>query len=200
MDNENMGMPSGIGPRLPDPERPTPDKAKKGFALTKRETVLLGAAGVIVVAIIVWFVIFMMTAGQPPKEAVVRAAGDEFAFQEELMMAKLPGSAEKYAYFYISGDQLACAVLGRGASGYKMENVTGHLPLSSTEKPGVWMLTTHRGSQNEFFVFGLLYDKALTTVTVEGEAATVIDNGVYRMWYYYGAGVGSINSESVIYR
>lgn len=195
MDNDNMGVPTGVGPRLPDPAPP----AEKSLKLTRRETLISAVAGLLLVALATWFIVFTITAGQAPAVAVGRAADEGFAVQEEIVQVSLPGSGQRSVYFYISSDQLACALLQRRPGGWRVLDISGHLPLSSKDKPGIWMASGLQTGQREFFVFGLLYDKALTGVTVNGEEAVVVSSGPYRCWYYYGAGSASINSESVVY-
>ncbi|MGD9559252.1 MAG: hypothetical protein AB7V55_01420 [Oscillospiraceae bacterium] len=194
MDNERSGVPSGIAPKLPEPP---PAAAKKG--LTRRENLIVAVACVLLAALATWFIVFALGADRTAAEAVNRQAGSVYAVQQEIVQVSLPGDGRRSVLFYISGEELACALLERGASGYRLVNATGHLPLTSSDKEGIWMASGMTSDKKEFLVFGLLYDDALTAVEVDGMPATVVDNGMYRCWYYYGDSV-TINSESVVYK
>ncbi len=189
---ERRAVPPGIGPRLPEPEPPAPK-----FRIAGRENLIIGAAGLLLVALAVWFIAFAIGAGRTPAQAVARVLEEGFTVQEELVQVSLPGEGERSVYFFISSDQLACAVLQRKASGYKVLNVSGHLPLAGGDKPGIWMAPSLGGNE-EFFVYGLLYNAS--AVDVNGNPAVVVNAGPYRCWYYLGEGPLTINSESVVYR
>lgn len=195
MDKDQPAVPPGIGPKLPDP--PPLQVPKK---LTKRE-IIIGAAGVVIILVLaVCFVLFALGAARTPVQVVNQHAGDLFGVQEEIAQVSLPGEGERSVLFYISDDALACALLERSASGYRLLDASGHLPLAASNKEGIWMASGLKSEMKEFFVFGLIYDKTLHSVEVDGQAATVVDNGTYRCWYYFGASVTSINSESVVYK
>lgn len=195
MDKNQTGIPPGITPKLPDPP---PIQPQKG--LTRRESFIMAGAAVLLVALAVCFVVFALSAGRSAADAVARQGGSVYALQEEIVQVSLPGEGQRSVLFYISDDQLACALLEKRASGYHLVNASGHLPLTSADKPGIWMASGLQSDKKEFFVFGLLYDDALTAVEVDGMPATVVDNGLYRCWFYYGESVTSINSESVVYK
>lgn len=191
MANENNTPPSI---RLPENDPPL-----RGRSI-RRDTVIAGAAVVLLVGIAIWFATFAVMAAQTPRQLIDRREGaDGLTVQEEVAMVSLPAMGQRSVLFYLSGDQLACALLEHKASGYRVLETAGTLPLTSADKPGIWMTSGMQSSQKEFFVFGLLYDPGLNEVRVNGERAALVDNGVFRCWYYYGAGPVSINSESVVY-
>ena len=194
MEQEKKNVPTGISPKLPEP--PSPVKSKP---VIKRDTALAGLAGVLLLAVAAWFIIFAARAGRSPAQ-VINESGDElFVVQKEIAQVSLPGEDERSVLFYVSGDALACALLQRTASGYHVLETSGHLPLDAQDKQGIWMAATLKGNKKEFLVFGLLFGDDMSTVKVDGEQATVLDTGEYRCWFYYGEGLMSINSESVVY-
>lgn len=195
MDKDTPTVPPGIAPKLPDPPALQPKKM-----LSKREIIIIavGAAAIVVLAVL--FILFALGAARTPTDVVNQQAGELFGVQEEIAQVGLPGPGERSVMFYISDDALACALLERSASGYRLVDASGHLPLASSDKPGIWMASGLKSELKEFFVFGMIYDKTLHSVEVDGQAATVVDTGTYRCWFYYGASVTSINSESVVYK
>lgn len=193
MDKDRNSVPPEITPKLPDP---APLRPKKG--LTARETLIVAVGGVALVALATCFIVFALGAGRSAAETINRQAGSVYAVQEEIVQVSLPGDGQRSVLFYISDDQLACALLEHRPSGYRLLEASGHLPLTSTDKQGIWMASGMTNDRKEFFVFGLLYDSALSGVEVDGVPATVVDTGLYRCWYYYGDSV-TINSESVVY-
>ncbi|NLW78754.1 MAG: hypothetical protein GXY32_05010 [Ruminococcaceae bacterium] len=195
MDKDAPTVPPGIGPKLPGPPPLQPQKT-----LSKREIIIIAIGGAAIVVLAVLFILFAVGAARTPVQTVNQQAGELFAVQEEIAQVGLPGAGERSVMFYISDDALACALLERSAAGYRLVDASGHLPLSSSNKPGIWMASGLKSELKEFFVFGMIYDKTLHTVEVDGQPATVIDNGTYRCWFYYGASVTSINSESVVYK
>ena len=70
---------------------------------------------------------------------------------------------------------------------------------ADTAKDGMWAAGNLDGNQ-QYLVFGLLYNDALRGVEVDGQPAVVVDDGMYRCWFYYGEGLMAFNSESVVYR
>jgi hypothetical protein len=193
---------------MPEPQPSAPQPSRR-LGLY-RDRALAGAA-VLVVALAIWLILFALGAARTPAQAVARSLGDSFTLQEELVQISLtrvpeaggeadspPQKGERYAYFFISNEQLACALLQRGAAGYKVLDINGHLPLTGDGKPGIWMGSA--ASATEYMVFGLLYDTALSAVEVEGHRAIMVDTGRYRCWYYLGQGSMTINSESVVYK
>lgn len=185
-------------PKLPDPEPPVPP-AKHSF-FTKREKLIVGVAGVLVVVLLALFIAMMLQAGRTPRQAVDAFAGEDLAVQEEIVMVSLPDGSQRTAYFYISGDKLACALLSRGMGGYKVDYAGGDLRLTAptgAANKGIWkMLGTDK---TDFFVFGLVYDDTVKGVKVNGQHAVLVDNGTYRCWYFYTPEAMSIDSESVVY-
>lgn len=225
MERERSG--SGIPPvtpppvKLPEQPQPAPPKKPK---LSAQSILIIGVAGVLLAVLATCFIVFALGAAQTPAQAVAKAAGEGFNVQRELVQVSLaqvsatpdppaadPSGSEEAAgpvtsklgersvYFFVSNEQLACALLERKASGYKVRDVSGHLPLTGEGKPGIWMLSGFSGT-NEYLVFGLLYDTTKTKVEVDGNPAVIVDTGRYRCWYYLGTGATAINSESVVFK
>lgn len=192
-----MGMPQtvppGIAPKLPDP---APLQPKKG--LSNRELLLVGVAGVLIVALATWFIVFALSAAKTPQQAI--DGEGSYPVQQAIVQVSTPGEGERYLNFYISGDVLACALLQRGAGGYKVLDVAGDLALTSAGKQGIWMPFGLKTDRNEYYLVGLIYDSSVTSVEVDGVPAVVVDNGVYRCWYFQGEGSMTINSESVVFK
>lgn len=199
MDRERMDVAAGPGGRIPMPELPE-EKPKQAPRRNLRDLAIAAVCGVLALALGIGFLVFALQAGKTPQQAVAAAAGEEFVMQEEIVRVSLPGAGERSVMFFISNDQLACALLERRASGYRVESVSGHLPLTSLDKPGIWMASNTQGGQSSYLVFGLLYSASLSQVEVNGQQAVIVDTGMYRCWYYYGEGSTTINSESVVYR
>lgn len=196
MDKDKPNQPPK--PKLPEPE-PLAPPVKASF-FTKREKLIMGVAGVLVVVVLVVFIVLLLQAGRTPRQVVDAFGGEELAVQEEIVMVSLPDGSQRTAYFYISGDKLACALLSRGMGGYRVEHAAGDLRLTaatgSTNK-GIWKML---GSGNtDFFVFGLVYDDTVKDVKVNGQNAVLVDNGTYRCWFFYTSEAMSIDSESVVY-
>lgn len=196
MENERANIPPGIGPKLPDPPPVKPMTQPLG----KRESIIIGAAALLLVALGAWFILFVLGAARSPVQAVQQQAGEGYELEEPLVQVSLPGEGQRSVLFYVSNGQLACALLQHRAGGYKVLDVSGHLPLSGPGKDGIWQLSSLQGADKEFLVFGLLYDVALTGVTVDGNPAVVVTVGKYRCWYYLGQGSMSVSSESVVYK
>ena len=193
MDKEKAAQPPM--PKLPEPP-PAPAALKKG-GLTRREKLIAGVAGLALAALGVLFVVLLLRSGRTPRQAVDAFAGEELAVQEEIIMVSLPQNSQRNVYFYISDDKLACALLSHSVAGFTVDDAGGSLRLTGTGSPGIWkMLGT---GNKDFFVFGLLYDERMNTVTVNGQSAVVVDNGTHRCWFYYAADGMSIDSESVVY-
>ena len=183
-------------PRLPQ-EEPELTPAKSGF-FTKREKLIMGVAAALALVLTGLFLLLLIQAGRTPQQALDVYAGGELAVQEDIVMVSFPNDPQRSAYFYISGDKLACALLNRGMSGYKVEHAGGGLRLTGTETQGIWKMLG--SDKKDFFVFGLLYDNAVKSVKVNGQKAVLVDNGMYRCWFYYAADAMSIDSESVVYQ
>ncbi len=212
MDNERKGVPPQAPPqitaqqagRMQEPSSGRASEPQGGGVEAKkktpaREAMLLSVVVVLLLALATWFIVFALGSGKTPSQAVAEAAEAGFGVQEELVRVSLPGQGERSLFFYISDDELACAILQRGAGGYDVLDISGHLPLTSNDRAGVWMAASMPSSADEYLVFGLLYDPELSSVEVDGIPAVVINTGVYRCWYYLGEGNISINSESVVY-
>jgi hypothetical protein len=196
MDSSYTHMPPVSGPKLPEPPLLKPEPRPLG----KREGVLIATAGALILALAAWFALFALGSARTPAQAVGRFAGEAYALEEELVQLSLPGDGQRSVLFYISGGQLACALLQRKASGYRLLDASGFLPLSGAGKQGAWQLSGLQGAEKEYLVFGLLYDAALTAVAVNGSPAVVVSVGKYRCWYYFGQGGLSVGSESIIYK
>lgn len=195
MDKERMGtaqgVPPGIGPKLPEP---TPLQPRRG--VTKREKLIMGGAGALVVVLLVWFISFMVSAGKSPAAAIEGYAAD-LPYQQHVVQVSVDGAGERYLHFFLSGDQLACALLERGAGGYRVLDAAGGLALTSSTESGIWMPLAI--SRSEYFIIGLVYGGE-GSVEVGGVPAVTVDNGVYRCWYYRGEGPMTINSGSVVFK
>ncbi len=190
--------PAVMQPEENMPHSSQPQPAKK--AAGGYDRILAVVAGILLVAIATWFAVFALRAGRSAAEVVNASADDLYAVQQEIVQVGVPGETEREVLFYVSEDALACALLSRGAGGYKLVTAAGHLPLTASGKQGIWMATSVPSDAKEFLVFGLLFDEELSSVEVDGVPAVVVDTGEYRCWYYLGAGNMSINSESVVYR
>ena len=194
MEKEHSSVPPGIGPKLPE-QAPAPKRRP-----VRRETALLAAAALLLVVLATWFIVYAMGSARTAEQTVnQQVADDTYKVQQEIAHLALPGAAQRSIYFYISSDALSCALLERGGGGYKLLTVGGHMALTAPGKDGAWAVASLDGNQ-QYLVFGLLYDKSLHGVEVDGQPAVVVDNGTYRCWYYYGEGLMSMSSESVIYR
>lgn len=191
---------AGVTPVMPQdmPQPPAPDKEPK--RLSRRELLIILCAAFLLVILAVCFILYAVSAGHAPKQVVNNGTDPIHHVQEELMQVSLPGTGERSAYFYLSGDGLACAVLQRSGGGYRLITALGSVPLAAEDMPGVWMLSDLKSGKTEYLVFGVLYDPDLSEVEVDGMPAVVINTGQYRFWYYLVEGNVSINSESIAYR
>ncbi|MDL2293503.1 hypothetical protein LJC60_02615 [Ruminococcaceae bacterium OttesenSCG-928-D13] len=211
-DRDRSGPP---GVKLPEQQPSQPLQPKKS-KFSRQSLAIMAAAGLLIVVMITVFIVFVVNAGRSPMQAVRAALKEDFSFHQELVQVSLspkvtdpdPGSedgptvtvfpGERSVYFFVSNEQLACALLSRRATGYEVQDVAGHLPLTGDGKDGIWMATG--GTGTEYLVFGLLYNPDKTKVEVEGKPAVVVDTGRYRLWYYINTGSMAINSESVVYK
>ena len=175
----------------------TPQKTEKRF-FTKRESIIMGVSFVLVLILVVCGVLMMLSASRTAPQAVNRAVEEDLRVQESVIQLSLLGDDTRSVLFYISADEMACAILKRGAAGYKLVDAGGHLPLTSEDKLGIWK--TLGSGKKEIFVFGMLYSPTVQNVLVDGMPAVIVNTGQYRCWYYYAAGSTSINSESVVYQ
>ncbi len=157
----------------------------------------MAAAGVLLAVLATWFITFALSAARPSHQLLSEHSAG-LAVQEDILTLSVKGDTERYLQFYISGDALACALLERGAGGFVVNDVAGGLALTSSEAQGIWM-PFGLNNDDEYFIVGLVYDDAVRKVQVEGMPTVLVDNGVYRCWYYQGEGTMSINSQSVVY-
>lgn len=194
MDNDRPMTPPGMGPKQTEPQPP-----KSDTSFTRREMVLAGVGGVLVVVLAVLLIVFMITAGRGYTE-IIDSHTETYKVTQEIARIGVPGGGERSLVFYVSGETMACALLERGATGYSVVDVGGGLALAQSGKDGIWMPFALAGNKQEYFLVGMVYDDAVQAVLVDGQPATLVDDGLYRCWYFRGEGNMTINSESVEFR
>ena len=194
MDNDRPTMPPGAGPKQPEPPPAKPDNS-----FTRREMVITGVGGVLVVLLGVLLIVFMLSAGRGTTE-VIDGHTDTYKVTQEIARIGVPGGAERSLVFYVSGESMAVALLERGTTGYSVVDVGGGLALTQSGKDGIWMPFALAGNKEEYFLVGMVYNSEVQAVLVDGQPAVLVDDGLYRCWYYRGEGNMTINSESVEFR
>lgn len=159
------------------------------------------------IMIVILMAIFVISR---PKELPYEYLINNMEKSDENIVSEVLDQAEvdknKYLIFYLNeNSNICCAIIKKKLLNYKILTISGEVILINDNKEHDYIYSSYgNGSNREWIEWGILRSKAIETVLIANEEASIIDLEKYNVRLYYFMGKNSYENiepeHSIIYR
>ena len=151
--------------------------------MDKKKLIVLGLLVLILTAMCVLYV--MHNGPQKTPEQVIRKAYNDSAtsLQMQSVIKELDVKGGKLVLYRNANGNVVLAYLEANGKSWDIKATLGEQSLRSDVIPVGEFFSVDR-EENIYIGFGIIYDRAVTKVTLDGHETTMVDGDV-RFWYYF---------------